>query len=60
MQAAPGGPLEPIIAGRYHDTFVRSHGEAGGEGQWEFRDRLIYSDLFGNLSRHLRANPYGG
>jgi hypothetical protein len=40
--------LQPIICGRYHDAFVR---DAGG---WRFADRLILSDLIGDLSRHLR------
>jgi 3-phenylpropionate/cinnamic acid dioxygenase small subunit len=48
LQAAPGGPLQPIVAGRYHDRFVR----AGGA--WRFADRLIFMDLVGDLSRHLR------
>jgi ketosteroid isomerase-like protein len=48
LQAAPGGPLQPIVAGRYHDRFTR----AGGA--WRFTDRLIFMDLVGDLSRHLR------
>ena len=48
LQARPGLPLQPIICGRYHDAFARS---AGG---WRFADRLILSDLIGDLSRHLR------
>ncbi len=52
FQAPPGGPLRPIIAGRYHDSFERS------DRGWRFRDRLIHSDLFGDLSRHLGGDPY--
>jgi hypothetical protein len=52
LQAGPDRGLQPIIAGRYHDTFAL----VGGE--WGFRDRLIFSDLIGDLSRHLRRNPY--
>ena len=48
FQAAPGGPLQAIVAGRYHDRFER----AGGG--WRFADRLIFMDLIGDLSRHLR------
>jgi hypothetical protein len=44
--------VQPVIAGRYHDTFVQSG------GSWRFTDRLIFSDLIGDLSRHLRHNPY--
>ncbi|HEV7735423.1 MAG TPA: nuclear transport factor 2 family protein [Candidatus Binatia bacterium] len=49
LQARPDLPLQPIIAGRYHDAFVRSG------GAWRFADRLIISDLIGDLSRHLRG-----
>ena len=48
FQAAPGGPLQAIVAGRYHDRFER------GGGGWRFADRLIFMDLIGDLSRHLR------
>jgi hypothetical protein len=52
FQGVGGAPLQPIIAGRYHDRF------AFAAGTWRFADRLIYSDLFGDLSRHLRIDPY--
>ena len=48
FQALPDFPLQPIIAGRYHDAFERV------DGTWRFADRLILSDLIGDLSRHLR------
>ena len=51
LQVTSSG-LQPIIAGRYHDRFERV------EGRWRFTDRLIYSDLLGDLSHHLRSNPY--
>jgi hypothetical protein len=41
-----------IIAGRYHDRFER----VGGE--WQFADRLIFSDLIGDLSHHLTIDPF--
>jgi 3-phenylpropionate/cinnamic acid dioxygenase small subunit len=42
-------PLQPIIAGRYHDRF-----ELHGEGwRWAERDYTLM-DLIGDLSRHLR------
>jgi ketosteroid isomerase-like protein len=47
LQAAPGGPLATIAAGRYEDRFVR---RAGG---WSFAERVIHMDLVGDLSRHL-------
>ncbi|HSQ00038.1 MAG TPA: nuclear transport factor 2 family protein [Candidatus Dormibacteraeota bacterium] len=48
LQAAAGAPLQPIVAGRYHDRFVRV------DGAWRFADRLIFMDLIGDLSRHLK------
>jgi 3-phenylpropionate/cinnamic acid dioxygenase small subunit len=49
IQAADGLPLQPIVAGRYHDRFARD------AGAWRFADRLIFVDLLGDLSRHLRT-----
>ena len=48
FQATDGFPLQAVLAGRYHDTFARA------ETGWEFRDRVIYADLRGDLSRHMR------
>jgi ketosteroid isomerase-like protein len=48
LQARPDLPLQPIIAGRYHDRFERV------DGQWRFADRMIIPDLIGDLSKHLR------
>jgi hypothetical protein len=44
LQALDGGPLEPIITGRYVDRFAN-----GG-----FVERRFFVDLAGDLSRHLR------
>jgi 3-phenylpropionate/cinnamic acid dioxygenase small subunit len=42
-------PLQPIIAGRYHDRLARV------DGQWRFTERdYTLIDLVGDLSRHLR------
>jgi ketosteroid isomerase-like protein len=49
LQARPDLPLQPIIAGRYHDAFARV------AGVWRFTDRLILPDLIGDLSKHLRG-----
>lgn len=46
-------PLQPIIAGRYLDRFERV------DGVWRFADRLIYSDLVGDVSQHLLVDVYG-
>ncbi len=51
LQARPDLPLQIIIAGRYHDAFECV------EGTWRFTDRLVFSDLVGELSHHLRGNP---
>jgi ketosteroid isomerase-like protein len=40
-------PLQPIISGRYRDTFQRI------DGRWWFDTRVILVDLVGDLSRHL-------
>ena len=40
--------LQPIIAGRYHDTFHRV------EGEWWFDVRIMLVDLVGDLSQHLK------
>jgi hypothetical protein len=47
-------PLQPIIAGRYHDTFAKEN------GRWRFRDRLIYADLWGDVSHHLLVDVRAG
>jgi hypothetical protein len=52
FQAVAGLALQPIVAGRYHDRF------AVVAGEWRFTDRLIHTDLVGEISRHLRVNPY--
>ena len=40
-------PLQPIISGRYHDTFHRI------DGRWWFDTRIMLVDLIGDLSHHL-------
>jgi 3-phenylpropionate/cinnamic acid dioxygenase small subunit len=49
LQATGTGALQPIVAGRYHDRFVR---DATG---WRFADRLVFMDLVGDLGGHLRT-----
>lgn len=41
-------PLQPIISGRYADTFARDQ-----DGSWYFVERRMQPQLFGDLSRHL-------
>jgi 3-phenylpropionate/cinnamic acid dioxygenase small subunit len=47
LQATPELPLQPVMAGRYHDLFGRQG------GSWRFVHRHIICDLFGDLSQHL-------
>jgi hypothetical protein len=47
LQAVPGLPLQPILAGRYHDRFARD--EAG----WFFTERQYLIDLVGDVSHHM-------
>jgi len=47
FQAAEDFPLQPIIAGRYHDRFQRL------EGKWWFKERIMQVELVGDLRRHL-------
>jgi hypothetical protein len=49
MQATDDLPLQPIIAGRYHDQFDKV------DGAWRFSERIIHPELFGDLSHHMRG-----
>jgi len=49
LQQTAAIPLQVIVAGRYHDRFVRT------DGRWRFAERVIYMDLVGDLSDHLRT-----
>ena len=51
LQATPDLPLQPVIAGRYEDTFARR-----GSHEWYFTDRRVHMDLIGDLSHHLKAD----
>jgi ketosteroid isomerase-like protein len=48
---AVDGPPQPVLTGRYHDQFARV------DGEWCFRERFVYPDLEGDLSRHMRPRP---
>ena len=47
LQAVPGLPLQPILAGRYHDRFEQD------EGTWWFSERRYQIELIGDLSHHM-------
>ncbi len=51
LQATDDPPLQPIICGRYHDTFEKA------EGAWRFKERIFFADLVGNMSAHLADSP---
>jgi 3-phenylpropionate/cinnamic acid dioxygenase small subunit len=48
LQQVEGTPLQPIVAGRYHDKFEL----VDGAWRWSERDYTMM-DLIGDLSRHL-------
>jgi len=52
FQQTPTLPLQPVVAGRYHDSFARI------EGEWCFtlRDYTMI-DMVGDTSQHLRIDP---
>ena len=43
-------PLQPIVTGRYYDTFTRDDA-----GRWHFAQRRYAIDHAGDLSHHLRS-----
>lgn len=47
LQQVPGGPLAPIVSGRYRDQFVNH------DGIWRFSERRIHTDLVGDVSDHM-------
>jgi SnoaL-like domain len=48
LQARPDLPLQPILAGRWHDKLEKV------DGRWRFVDRIIHNDLMGDISHHIR------
>ena len=52
LQQLDDFPLQPIMGGRFHDWFERV------DGEWRLMERVILSDLFGDLSRHVRGVPF--
>ena len=50
LQAVEGLPLQPILAGRYHDRFARR-----GAG-WRFTERRYFIDLVGDVSHHMLSH----
>ena len=54
FQAVPGLALQPVLSGRYHDTFIR---HADG---WWITERMVHPDLNGDLSRHMASPAHPG
>jgi hypothetical protein len=52
LQQLDDFPLQPIIAGRYHDRFEVL------DRTWRLTERVIFCDLVGDLSRHLTSDPF--
>lgn len=50
LQARPELPLQPVMAGRYHDRFERI------DGRWRYADHVIFLDLIGDV-RYLTTIP---
>ena len=50
FQGVDGFPLQPIVTGRYFDTFTR-----GADGPWHWTQRRYALDHVGDLSHHLRS-----
>ncbi|MEV0247381.1 nuclear transport factor 2 family protein [Nocardia sp. NPDC050712] len=48
LQAVDGLSLQPVVAGRYEDRFLRRN------AQWRFAERRFTLDLVGDVGRHLR------
>jgi SnoaL-like domain len=48
LQGLEDFPLQVVITGRYEDTFESDN------GTWRLRTRREYSDIVGDLSRHVK------
>lgn len=54
VQATERIALQPIVVGRYHDSFAR---ESGGAGGWHFTARVAEVEMVGDVSDHLLIDP---
>ncbi len=52
FMSLPDFPLQPIVRGVYHDRFECV------DGAWRFSERFMKMDDVGDVSRHLKINPY--
>ena len=51
VQATESVPFQPIVAGRYYDSFART---ASG---WHFTERIADVEMTGDVSDHLLIDP---
>ncbi len=51
VQATDRLPLQPIVVGRYYDTFER------GDDGWHFTERIADVEMVGDVSDHLLIDP---
>ena len=52
FMSLPDFPLQPIVRGIYKDRFECL------DGVWRFAERVMEMDDVGDVSRHLKINPY--
>ncbi|MDT5209812.1 MAG: hypothetical protein QOF67_2227 [Mycobacterium sp.] len=51
LQDTAAVPIQPIVVGRYFDTFGRD------ESGWHFTERKVEIQMIGNVSDHLMVDP---
>jgi 3-phenylpropionate/cinnamic acid dioxygenase small subunit len=51
VQDTEAVPIQPIVVGRYFDTF------GCDEGGWHFTERKVEIQMLGNVSDHLMVDP---
>ena len=56
VQNTEAVPLQPIVVGRYYDTFGRDPDVPGG---WYFTERKVEVQMVGDVSDHLTVDPKG-
>ncbi len=53
FQATTALPFQPILTGRYYDTFERGDGD-----EWHFTSRQYFVDLVGNMTAHQKRTEF--
>jgi hypothetical protein len=54
VQDTESVPIQPIVLGRYFDSFGRASDVPGG---WHFTERKVEIQMLGNVSDHLMVDP---